>query len=244
MKEGLVSAIHTWLHNLTAILIFCLFILPVALMLSLKWFNPPVSSYMVAFELSGNNNPVYYQWKDWDEISASAPRAIITAKDQLFSERSAIDFEQLKHAFDKFPQGSQVYGSSVITKQAVRNLFLWNDQSLISKGLESWLTVLMETSLDKKRILEIYLNIVEFTPGIYGIEAASQHFFYKPADKLTDNDAALLAAVLSKPEEFKVNSNSALVEDHQRWILDQMNTSDLSALLAKNNGSAVEAGLF
>ncbi len=244
MQEGLASTIHAWLHNLSAILIFSFFILPVALILSLKWFNPPVSSYMLAFELSGDKNPVHYQWKDWDEIAASAPRAIITAKDQLFSKRAAIDFEQLKHAFDKFPQGSQIYGTSAITKQAVRNLFLWNDKSLFTRGLESWLTLLMETSLDKKRILEIYLNIVEFTPGIYGVESASQRFFYKPAAKLTDNDAALLAAVLSNPEQYQVNSNSVVVEDHQRWILDQMKALDLSTMLAENDDNVFHASLF
>jgi|GEM_PF-1396214 len=245
MKEGLASSIHAWLNNLTAIIIITLFILPITLIMSLNWLNPPISSYMLGYELSGTKNPLHYQWKSLDEIAASAPQAIITAKDQLFSKHDGIDFKQLTHAFDKYPKESSIFGTSAITKQTVRNLFLWNNKSMLSNGLESWLTLLMETSLDKKRILEIYLNIVEFTPGIYGIEAASQRFLYKPANKLTDSDAALLATLLSNPELYQqINPRSALVEDRQRWIMDQMKALDLSELLVENDGQNVQAGLF
>jgi monofunctional biosynthetic peptidoglycan transglycosylase len=95
----------------------------------------------------------------------------------------------------------------------------------------------MESSLDKQRILEIYLNVVEFSPGIYGIEAASQHFFYKPAKNLTDNESALLAAVLTDPEHYRADSPSAVVEQLQRKIMSEMKTLDLSALLTLANNS-------
>ncbi len=235
MKEGLASSIHSWLTSLTAIVILAIFILPISLILSLKWINPPISSFMLGYEISNDHNPINYEWKDWDEIAASASLAVIAAEDQLFSQRSRFNFKQFQQALDKFPQGSQKQNSNSITRQTAKNLFLWPDQNSLGKGLESWLTLLMETSLDKQRILEIYLNVVEFSPGIYGIEAASQHFFYKPAKNLTDNESALLAAVLTDPEHYKADSPSAVVEQLQRKIMSEMKTIDLSALLTLAN---------
>ena len=237
MKEGLASSIHSWLTSLTAIVILAIFILPISLILSLKWINPPISSFMLGYEITNDHKPINYEWKDWDEIAASASLAVIAAEDQLFSQRSRFNFKQFQQALDKFPQGSQKQNSSSITRQTAKNLFLWPDQNSLGKGLESWLTLLMETSLDKQRILEIYLNVVEFSPGIYGIEAASQHFFYKPAKNLTDNESALLAAVLTDPEHYRADSPSAVVEQLQRKIMSEMKTIDLSALLTLANNS-------
>ena len=231
MKEGLASSIHSWLTSLTAIVILSLFVIPISLILSLKWFNPPISSFMLGYEISTDHKPINYEWKDWDQIAESASLAVIAAEDQLFSQRSRFNFKQFQQALDKFPQGSEKQDSNSITRQTAKNLFLWPDQNSLGKGLETWLSLLMESSLDKQRILEIYLNVVEFSPGIYGIEAASQHFFYKPAKNLTDNEAALLAAVLTDPEHYRADSPSAIVEQLQRKIMSEMKALDLSASL-------------
>ncbi len=231
MKDGLASSIHSWLTSLTAIVILSLFVIPITLIFSLNWINPPISSFMLNYEISNEKNTISYEWKDWDEIAASAPLAVIAAEDQLFSERRGFNFKQFQKSLNKYPQDKQKEDASIITRQAARNLFLWPGQNAVGKGLETWLTLLMETSLDKQRILEIYLNVVEFSPGIYGIEAASQHFFYKPAKKLTENESALLAAVLKNPELYRADSPSAIVEQLQRKIMSQMKALNLSASL-------------
>ncbi len=231
MKNGLASSLHSWLSSLTTVVLFSFFILPITLILCLKWFDPPISSFMLGYEISGDKNTINYEWKDLEEIAASASLAVIAAEDQLFSKRSRFDFKQLLQFLNEFPQESQVDTARNITRQTAKNLFLSSDQGSFGKGVETWLTLLMETSLDKQRILEIYLNIVEFSPGVYGIEAASQRFFYKPADKLTDDESALLAAVLADPKLYRADSPSAFVEQRQRKIMSQMKALDQSVSL-------------
>lgn len=227
MKNGLTSSIRSWLTSMTAIVIFGLFIIPITLILSLKWFNPPISSSMLGYQISDNQNQINYEWKDWDEIAESAPLAVIAAEEQLFTKTSGFNLQKIKQVLHNFQQGSQGNNTDSITRQTAKNLFLWPNQSSLGKGLETWLTLLMETSLDEQRILELYLNVVEFSPGVYGIEAASQHFFYKPASNLTSDESALLAAVLTDPKHFRADSPSAFVEQRQRKIISQMNTLDL-----------------
>jgi monofunctional biosynthetic peptidoglycan transglycosylase len=116
----------------------------------------------------------------------------------------------------------RIRGASTLSQQTAKNLFLWDGRSWVRKGLEAGLTVGIETVWSKRRILTVYLNIVEFGDGIFGVEEAAQHFFHKPASKLTASQAALLAAVLPNPHLFKVNAPSAYVLRRQQWILRQM----------------------
>ena len=113
-------------------------------------------------------------------------------------------------------------GASTISQQTVKNLYLWRGRSFLRKGFEAWLTVVAEISLPKRRILEIYLNIAEFGPGIYGVGAASRHYFGKPPSRLSDAEAALLAAVLPNPRRLHADRPSRYVRERQRWILTQM----------------------
>mgnify|MGYP000164869218 CR=1 FL=1 len=119
-------------------------------------------------------------------------------------------------------QGGSLRGASTLSQQVAKNLFLWPAKSYLRKGLEAGLTVLMETLWNKSRILEVYLNIVEFGPGIYGVEAASQAYFGKPARDLTEYQAALLAAVLPNPKVLRVNSPSSYVLERVAWIRGQI----------------------
>jgi monofunctional biosynthetic peptidoglycan transglycosylase len=115
-----------------------------------------------------------------------------------------------------------VHGASTISQQVAKNLFLWSGRGYFRKGIEAYFTVLIEACWPKRRILEIYLNIAEFSYGIYGAEAAAQRFFHKTAARLTRSDAALLAAVLPNPQRLLVSAPSRYIEQRRAWILDQM----------------------
>jgi len=117
--------------------------------------------------------------------------------------------------------GQALRGASTITQQVAKNLFLWPGRSLIRKAIEAWFTVLIELTWPKRRILEVYLNIAEFGPGVYGIPEASRAYFGKWPSQLTDVEAALLAAVLPNPKQLRVEQPTGYVRERQRWILEQ-----------------------
>jgi monofunctional biosynthetic peptidoglycan transglycosylase len=149
--------------------------------------------------------------------------AVITAEDQKFLHHHGFDFESIKQARAEYLAGERLRGASTISQQVAKNLFLWNRKSWIRKGLEAYYTVLLELLLPKKRILEIYLNIAEFSDGIFGINPASKMLFKKSPDQLNPKECALLAAVLPNPKRFKIASPSYYVKSRTSWILVQMN---------------------
>src|SRR5205807_10459654 len=125
-------------------------------------------------------------------------------------------------AVDHNEISNRVRGASTLTQQTAKNMFLWSGRTWVRKGLEAYFTVLIEACWGKRRILETYLNIVEFGDGVYGVEAAAQRYFHKPAARLTPEDAAILAAVLPNPHRMKANAPSRYVRERQYWILQQM----------------------
>jgi monofunctional biosynthetic peptidoglycan transglycosylase len=163
-----------------------------------------------------------HAWRDWDQISRNAAIAVVASEDQLFPEHNGFDFKQIDKALEARERGRRVRGASTISQQVAKNLFLWPGQSWFRKGLEAGITVLIEALWSKQRILEVYLNIAEFGRGTYGVQAASTRFFGKDASRLTQQDAALLAAVLPAPRRFKVEAPSRFVRSRQGWILRQM----------------------
>ena len=148
--------------------------------------------------------------------------AVVAAEDQNFSSHHGFDWDAIQRAMDYDENGNRLRGASTLTQQTAKNLFLWPDRNWLRKGFEAYFTVLLEALWGKRRILETYLNIVEFGEGIYGVEAASQRYFHKSAVRLTPEDAALLAAVLPNPHRLKANAPSAYVRERQQWILRQM----------------------
>lgn len=164
-----------------------------------------------------------HQWVPYEKISRHAKQAVVAAEDQKFPEHYGFDMAAIEKALVYNSKGSKVRGASTISQQTAKNVFLWSGRSWLRKGLESGFTLLIELAWGKQRILEVYLNSVEFGPGIYGVEAASRHFFSKSAAKLTRQEAALLAAVLPNPLRFKVNRPSPYIYKRQQWILKQMN---------------------
>ena len=147
---------------------------------------------------------------------------MIAAEDQTFTDHFGFDWQAIEKAVQHNEKSRRKRGASTVSQQTAKNLFLWSSRSWTRKGLEAWFTLLIEAGWSKKRILEVYLNIVEFGDGIYGAEAAARTYFGKPAKRLTPSEAALLAAVLPNPRKFKVNAPSEYIRGRQAWILNQM----------------------
>ncbi|PHM27455.1 monofunctional biosynthetic peptidoglycan transglycosylase [Xenorhabdus budapestensis] len=162
-------------------------------------------------------------WVDQDQISPYMALAVIAAEDQRFPEHWGFDFPAIAMAVEHNKKyRKRIRGASTITQQTAKNLFLWEGRSWVRKGLETGMTVVLELLWSKKRILTVYLNIAEFGDGIFGVEEATQHYFGKPASRLTASEAALLAAVLPNPLRYRVDVPSTYVLQRQRWVLRQM----------------------
>ncbi|HCC5833370.1 monofunctional biosynthetic peptidoglycan transglycosylase [Citrobacter farmeri] len=162
-------------------------------------------------------------WVSMDEISPWMGLAVIAAEDQTFPDHWGFDVAAIEKALSHNERNeNRIRGASTLSQQTVKNLFLWDGRSWLRKGLEAGLTVGVETIWSKKRILTVYLNIAEFGDGIFGVEAAAQRYFGKPASRLTQSEAALLAAVLPNPLRFKAAAPSGYVRSRQAWILRQM----------------------
>ena len=197
-----------------------LVILSFAFVLPFRWVNPTTSAFMLADD--SGRVPVMHEWVAWEEIGTAAPLAVVAAEDQRFAEHFGLDLKAIQKAVEESEDGGGLRGASTITQQTVKNMYLWSGRSFVRKGLEAWLTIVMEISLPKQRILEIYLNIVELGPGIYGVGAASEYFFGKTPANLSDSQAALLAAVLPNPIRFQVDHPSDYVRERQQWILGHL----------------------
>jgi monofunctional biosynthetic peptidoglycan transglycosylase len=181
---------------------------------------------------SSGRSPLEHRWVNAAQMSASLPYAVVAAEDQKFPQHFGFDVESIRDALDAHGDGEQLRGASTITQQVAKNLFLWSGRSFVRKGLEAYFTVLLEAFLPKDRILEIYLNVAEFGPGIYGVEAAGSAYFAKAADRISDTEAALLAAVLPAPKNYSVARPSSYVRERQRWILTQMRRLERDGSLA------------
>jgi len=198
-----------------------------AVVLLFRWVNPPLSAVMAETSIAAtlardHGYALNHAWVDLTRISPNLALAVVAAEDQKFPEHWGFDVAAIEKAYALNQHSHRVRGASTITQQVAKNLFLWSGRSYFRKGLEAYFTVLIEGCWPKRRILEVYLNIAEFGYGIYGAEAAAQHYFHKPAARLTRADAALLAAVLPNPQRFRVDAPSRYVEQRRGWILSQM----------------------
>lgn len=197
------------------LLLIALILLPVIL---LKWVPPPTTAFM----LESPTKPVQYHWVPASRIAAVARKAVVAAEDQKFPTHNGFDVEAMEKAYAHNKKSKRKRGASTISQQTAKNVFLWSGGGYFRKGVEAGITLLIENIWGKDRILEMYLNIAEFGPGIYGVEAASQAYFHKPAAQLTANEAARLAAVLPSPRRWKVNAPGAYVQKRVSWIMGQM----------------------
>ncbi|MBZ4677989.1 monofunctional biosynthetic peptidoglycan transglycosylase [Shewanella sp.] len=224
-----------WFRRLTAWLIkllLGLLILSLLMVIALKFVNPPLWSWRIerywfppapVTQVQRQvQRQVQHQWQPLTQISANMQLAVIASEDQRFALHSGFDLKAIQNAIEEKLQGERLRGASTLSQQTAKNLFMWSSRSFIRKGAEAWFTLLLELVLDKPRILELYLNIVEFGPGIYGVEAAAQHYFHKSAAQLSSREAALLAALLPNPWQYQIDPPSAYMNRRADWIQQQM----------------------
>ena len=195
--------------------------------LAMRWYPPPTSAFMLRAEFEAWREGrvdfnLRQQWVGLSKISPAAGQAVLAAEDQSFIRHHGFNFKAIAQAFKRNQNSKRIRGGSTLSQQAAKNLFLYPQRNFFRKSLEAGLTILLELLWDKPRILEVYLNIVQFGDGIYGVEAASQAFFKKSAARLEPSEAALLAAVLPNPLKLRADSPSAYVLKRREWILRQM----------------------
>lgn len=204
------------------------FITTVLLVFAMRWINPITSSIMIQRQVktifTGQFEFVKYRWVGIDDVSNYVPIAIVAAEDQNFPNHFGFDFKQIEKALKQNKRGKRIRGASTITQQVAKNLFLWEGKSFVRKGIEAYFTILIELLWDKKRILEVHMNIAELGENIFGVGIASLAYFNKPPSKLTISQAALLAAVLPNPIKYSVAKPSGYVRGRQNWIIRQINS--------------------
>jgi len=191
-----------------AVSIIGLFVLSVLLVLPWRWLPPPTSAFMLQ-DRWHSGKPVAQHWVPMSQIAPALAIAVVASEDQKFPRHYGFDFVSLKKALQETRHRPR--GASTITQQLAKNLYLWPGRNMVRKALEAYFTVLIELTWSKQRILEVYLNVVEFGPRIYGSGAASQMIFHKPAAAITSREAALMAAVLPNPKRLLLASPSDYV---------------------------------
>lgn len=207
--------------------IFVGFNVVVAALLSIGKVVPVTeSAFMMAHRIGGGE--VTQTWVDYDDIAKSAKQAAIASEDATFATHNGFDFASIERAIKRNEaEGAISMGGSTISQQLAKNLFLTSHRSYIRKAEEAVIVVMMEGIWDKKRILEVYLNVAEFGNGIYGIEAAAQHYYGKSAKNLSREQSALLISMLPNPKYFQKNKNAKRLHNKQRIILRRMNSAVL-----------------
>ncbi|MEX0844214.1 MAG: monofunctional biosynthetic peptidoglycan transglycosylase [Balneolaceae bacterium] len=198
---------------------FCL------LVLVLRWVNPPFTAFTLQEEwgeLGTERYSLRTNWVPGNEIPDHLKLAVVASEDQRFYEHWGLDLAAIDQAIEENQQGRRIRGASTITQQVAKNLVLSSTQSYLRKGVEAGIAVLIEIFWTKDRILEVYLNIAEFGPGIYGIGEASDFWFEKEVHEITPKESARLATVLPNPKLIKADPASEYVQERSFWILRNM----------------------
>ncbi|WP_417501752.1 monofunctional biosynthetic peptidoglycan transglycosylase [Marinobacter sp.] len=187
-----------------------------------RYVNPPTSAFMLGYSYANPTKKIEHTWVSLPEISPWMPLAVVASEDQRFPDHRGVDFSAIQNALAEYRAGEGLRGASTITQQTAKNLFLWNGRSFVRKALEAGLALAVDALWPKRRILEVYLNIAEFGPGIYGVGAASRAHFGISAHQLSANQSARLAAVLPNPKVLSAASPSPYVRERAFWIRGQM----------------------
>ncbi len=220
-SRPLPTLLLTWLLRLT----LGWLTLTLLVVLLLRYVNPPVWSWMILRALDPPRKypeQAYHEWRELDQIAPAMLLAVVAGEDQRFPLHHGIDFTAINDSLEDALAGKGLRGASTLTQQTAKNLFLWEGRNWFRKGLEAGLALLLELLWSKQRILEVYLNIVEFGPGVYGVEAASEYWFQRSSATLTSRQAARLAAVLPNPWRYRAEPPSPYVIERARWIERQM----------------------
>jgi monofunctional glycosyltransferase len=222
-KKRKSSRLGKWILLLLVVLL----LIPAMQVAVVRFINPPLTLPMLIEQgsakfSSGPTSPVRYRWIALPQIPEMFLEHLWISEDQRFFQHEGFDWKEMELAVKEAERkGKQVRGASTITNQCARSIFLWQGRSWIRKGLESYYTIWMEMLLPKRRILELYANVIEMGRGIYGVEAASQHYFGVSARGLTREQSAMLAAVLPNPKGWDPAKPDRMLRWRQRRILQR-----------------------
>lgn len=202
--------------------------------LLLKWVDPPFTLTQLGSLFTGNG--LKRDYVDMKQVSSYGRLSFIAAEDQLFPDHNGFDWKSIQKAMEyNKKKPNRIKGASTISQQVAKNVFLWQGRSWLRKGLEVYFTFMIELMWGKNRIMEMYLNVSEMGPGIFGIEAAAQNYFKKPAKKLTRQEAAMIASCMPNPKKYTVKPLSRYVARRYPWVMTQMsflqNDPDIQKLL-------------
>lgn len=207
--------------------IFAWFVgLSLLLVIAFKWIPVPVTPLMLIRTTqqltSGQKMILKHDWVPLKKISPHIQLAAVCSEDQNFLKHHGIDFKAIEKARKESERKGRLRGASTISQQTAKNVFLWPQRSWVRKGLEVWFTGLIELIWGKKRILEVYLNSIEMGNGIYGVEAAANHYFGTSAAKLTKYQSASVIAILPSPRKWNAKNPGPYVSSRINWIIGQM----------------------
>lgn len=191
----------------------------------LKWVDPPITLTQLGSLFTGHG--LKRDYVNYDDISPNLKLAVISSEDQLFADHSGFDWKSIEKAmaYNK-RKPNRVRGASTISQQTAKNVFLWQGRGFIRKGLEVYFTFMIEKIWGKRRIMDVYLNVIEMGDGIFGAEKAAQIYFNKPAKNLTRREAAMIAACLPNPKVFSVKPPTRYIANRYPVIMRQMSTLD------------------
>ncbi|WP_460573632.1 monofunctional biosynthetic peptidoglycan transglycosylase [Flavobacterium koreense] len=199
----------------------------ILLVVLFKWIPVPFTPLMItrAIEqkIDGQEMTCSHDWVPLEDISVNLQKAVIASEDGNFLKHSGFDFKAMQKAFKNNNRGKKLKGGSTISQQTAKNVFLWQGRSYIRKGLEAYFTFLIEIVWGKERIMEVYLNSIEMGKGVYGAEAAAEHWYRTDAKNLTKIQAAGIAAILPNPRKYKATNSSSYIEKRKGKIVRVMN---------------------
>lgn len=202
------------------------FVLSIVSVIIFRWVPVPLTPLMLIRDIEqltdGKGVIMEHDWVPLEEISPKLQLAVVCSEDQNYLKHFGFDWGAIQKAMKENEEGKRFRGGSTITQQTAKNVFLWQGRSYIRKIFEAWFTFLIEIFWNKERIMEVYLNSIEMGNGIYGAEAAAQHWFHKPAKKLSKEEAAAIAAILPNPLRLKANPATQYVSRRKSWIMQQM----------------------
>lgn len=207
------------------------FIITIAWVVLLRFINPPITWLMiqrgVERKSEGKEWLIKKDWIRYGDLSDNLKRAAIAGEDARFLKHWGFDRDAIRDAYQRNKDGGRLRGGSTISQQTAKNVFLWPRRSWVRKGFETYFTVLIELVWSKKRILEVYLNVIETGDGLYGAEAAAQHYFGKSARSLTKRQAALLVSVLPNPRRWSPEKPTAFINRKANTIVRYMGYSEV-----------------
>lgn len=207
---------------------FCLWFLGISVFLVVVFkfvpvpFTPLMAIRAIENKMDGKGMYSSHEWVPIEDISKNMQRAVIASEDGTFLTHHGFDFNAIQKAMVNNEKGKRLKGGSTISQQTAKNVFLWQGRSYIRKGLEAYFTVLIELIWGKERIMEVYLNSIEMGDGVYGVQAAAEHWYGKTASNLTKNEAAGIAAILPNPRKFKASNSSAYINRKKSRIIKYM----------------------